>query len=251
MTSQAPVYSTARYSTVRFRHCNVRSVKPKSAQVKQFCSEADIIAFTERWDDGDMSDNKFADLRSFNVHRRSRADGYGGVALVVSSKGMPSYRRQDLEHNVLELLVVELPSVTVTVAVFYAPPDLISKVVPLLCDHLSAFPQDVVRRLIVAGDFNCPDVNFEMRTLQGRALIGLLREMNCKQIVNFPTRNDNLLDLVFVPNSIPVLGSVAIPSPSASCDHVGQQANLYVKVANFTGLLGQCGNSMMGITHFS
>ena len=238
MTSQAPVSLTAKFSTVRFRHCNVRSVKPKSSQVKQFCSEADIIALTETWDDGDMADNKFADLRSFNVHRRSRADGYGGVALVVRSKGMPSYRRHDLEHPTLELLVVELPSVALTVAVYYAPPDSVSIVVPLLCEHLGNFSQEVVSRLIVTGDFNCPGVDFEMRrakTVHGQALLGLMREMNYKQIVEFPTRNENLLDLLFVPNSIPVLGRVAIPPPSASCDHIGQQADLYVKVAKFHG----------------
>ena len=230
--SQAPKKSTVKPSKIRIRHCNINSIKSKHMQVKKFCEDADICALTETWDNSTIPDNWFADLRSHNVYRRSRADGYGGVALVVKSKAMPSYRREDLEHDELELLVVDIPILALCVAVFYAAPNKVGIAIPLLATHLGSFPQSVIGRLILTGDFNTKDVNWQSKTastVHGHVLLNCLREMSWKQTVNFPTRADNTLDLIFVPVYFPVLDITAVAPPAATCDHDGQQLDLYVK----------------------
>ena len=237
MSSRAPGASTvnsnnsAGSKSLRFRNCNINSLMSKHEQVKSWCEEADVCALTETWDDDGFADSKFADLRSHNVHRRSRSDGYGGVALVVKKKGLCSYRRNGLEHEDLELLVVELPSAKITVAVFYAPPNKAAVAVPMLCEHLGTFPQEVIGRLILAGDFNIPNVDwsrFISTVPNGTLLLNLLREMSWKQLITFPTRLNNILDLVFTPVSFPVSNVQLIPPPSAKCDHDGQQFDLNV-----------------------
>ena len=68
-----------------------------------------------------------------------------------------------------------------------------------------------------------------MWEISGQVLLNLLREMSWKQTINFPTRSNNTLDLLFVPVYFPVLDITPVSPPSASCDHDGQQLDIYVK----------------------
>ena len=61
------------------------------------------------------------------------------------------------------------------------------------------------RTVIIAGDFNCPDIDWESLSVQNtaqdkdvqQALIDLKIDFNLTQVHDQPTRENNLLDLVF------------------------------------------------------
>ena len=184
-----------------FRLCNIVSISNKHSAVKIFTFAADVTALVETKDCDSYPDNYFANLTSFNVFRRPRNSNGGGVALVVR-KCLKAFRRIELEPPQLEVLVVDLTSANLLVLVFYGPPSSIQYTIPELIDHVRTFTHDDLQRLVLLGDFNCPNVDWQDRSSsshEGCVLVNACREFNLKQIVNFPTRVNNILDLVFMP----------------------------------------------------
>ena len=88
------------------------------------------------------------------------------------------------------------------------------------------------KHILLAGDFNCPDINWENLTVRSnapdreiqQALIDITTEHRLKQVHNQPTRQDNILDLVFTNNQSLVKSSTSIPGIRVSfiCIVVGQ-----------------------------
>ena len=78
--------------------------------------------------------------------------------------------------------------------------------------------------IILGGDFNCPGIDWHTETLTDSYISTLLRETlieivddyQLQQVVTFPTRGNNLLDLCFT--SHPDLVQSCLPSPGL-CDH--------------------------------
>ena len=79
------------------------------------------------------------------------------------------------------------------------------------------------KHIILAGDFNCPDIYWENLVVkQGaadreiqQALVDLSIEHGLTQIHNEPTRYGNMLDLVFTNNPSLVKSSYSVPFGSA------------------------------------
>ena len=80
------------------------------------------------------------------------------------------------------------------------------------------------KQLILCGDFNCPDIDWETLTVSNdpsvqdrnihQRLIDLTSEHNLTQIHDQPTRNGKLLDLVFTSNPSLIKSSVSVPGIS-------------------------------------
>ncbi|CAC5407466.1 unnamed protein product [Mytilus coruscus] len=72
--------------------------------------------------------------------------------------------------------------------------------------------------IMLTGDFNCPDINWETSTVNSNAndkeiqnkIMKLTATFQLTQIHELPTRENNLLDLVFTTN----------PSKNAPCRHI-------------------------------
>lgn len=220
-------------SYVTIRLSNLNGVLSKSPSVKIFCSFADITGLTETWDKAEYADKIFADLRTFNVFRRPRSsDAHGGVALVVK-KSLKASRRHDLEHPDLELLLVEISALSILVGVFYGPPSKIRMVLPLLLDHISeAFTAVMLQKLVLMGDFNLPDISWA--TLHSTAshsayFLSTLKEWCMKQVVSFPTRLENTLDLILVPTAMLSFSEQQVSPPLDANDHSGVEIKLRVR----------------------
>ena len=224
-----PAVTTTRSGDVSrflsFRFSNIVSIFNESPSVKVVCSSVDITGLVETRDCPDYTDNIFADLRSFNVFRRARDRHGGGVALVVS-RTLRGYRRPDLEHRDLEMLMVDISVSNIIVCVFYSPPVSVRVNTVTFVEHIRSLSHDIIQRLIVLGDFNVPDVDWESRgarSLHDHALLEATREFTFKQIINFPTRLNNILDLVFLPVAMPYDSLEGISAPAAKCDHTALQ----------------------------
>ena len=78
------------------------------------------------------------------------------------------------------------------------------------------------KHILLAGDFNCPDINWENLTVRSnapdreiqQALIDITTEHGLTQVHNQPTRQDNILDLVFTNNPSLVKSSTSVPGIS-------------------------------------
>ena len=85
---------------------------------------------------------------------------------------------------------------------------------------LEAVDQQNVNNIVICGDFNCPDINWTNLTASGQdrelqqGLADLMGTHNLNQIHETPTREGNLLDLVFVSNPTLVKSLVNVPGIS-------------------------------------
>lgn len=77
------------------------------------------------------------------------------------------------------------------------------------------------KTIIMAGDFNCPDINWEHLTVKSgsekevqQQLIETTTSASLTQIHDQPTRADNMLDLVFTSNPSLIKTSVSVPGIS-------------------------------------
>ena len=108
---------------------------------------------------------------------------------------------------------------------FYNPRYNNAKVLPGLEASMSRLPPDGYK--ILAGDFNLPDVDWESSSVklfntrvyggsgdQCTFLLNIATTHSLQQLVNFPTRQQNTLDLFFTTNPILVDNVTAIPGIS-------------------------------------
>jgi len=212
----------------------------KKADFQEFinCHKPDIIIGTETWLSASICDNEIVPAEfNYNIYRKDRADGYGGVMVAVS-KVIPSYEMTALqtECELLWIHVVIGNGSKLLVGAYYKPHiddqhsiDELS----LSLQKLNETTKDAKVWLI--GDFNAPCIDWESMSLFTNrthvathyALIDVMLEYGLEQIVDQPTRHQNILDLFFLnhPNDeytvniLPGLGDHDIVSVDINVQH--------------------------------
>ena len=157
----------------------------------------------------------FTPLRCDRDIATGRKSKNGGVALLLSPNIISSPPLK-YSNGSCELLITELNELNVTTIVIYRPPDAtleeFNDVLAKAVDFLNAHPS---KDIIVAGDFNfspevvkwktiddlCVPVPSSFRTDsrkdQFQRLLDFTNEFFLHQIISEPTRENNILDLVF------------------------------------------------------
>ena len=181
----------------RFCLMNVRSLLPKIDELCAFVSSTpiDIIAITESWLNEDI-DNNILSVNGFNIHRNDRSTGRGGGVCAYIFSRIPSKIREDLENSAYECMWVWLrpyrlprPLSGIMVGLVYSPPDATVQKQNDLVEYIIG-SVDCVRSahpycgIVILGDFNCLDIT------------DILANHNLKQVVQDPTRGNNILDLI-------------------------------------------------------
>ena len=169
----------------------------------------DIIIGTETWLHSDINSSEFLNPSlGYDIHRNDRAsDPHGGVLIAL---------KQNMEFtNVTKSKTVELISGTLNlpkgkkmiIAAYYRPPnrtddkyltDTYNEIMSLKQQHKKA-------TFILSGDFNIPDICWSTNTIIGnqyaqkvnQLYLDLSHDLGLEQIVDFPTRHDKTLDLIF------------------------------------------------------
>jgi hypothetical protein len=198
---------------------NVRSLLPKIDELSAFASSTpmDIIAITESWLNEDI-DNNILSINGFNIHRNDRSTGRGGGVCAYISSHIPSKRRQDLENSAYECMWVWLrpyrlprPLSGIMLGLVYCPPDATAQKQNDLVEYIIS-SVDLVRSahpdcgIVISGDFNCLDIT------------DILTNHNLKQVVQDPTRGNNILDLI-VTNLSHLYRAPVIFAPLGRSDH--------------------------------
>lgn len=207
---------------------NFQSVKNKKAEIGNLIdsSNPNIIIGTETWLRKDICSSEiFPD--GFNVYRKDRRDGYGGVLVAVRSDYISEEVNPDNENDTESIFVkISLHhNKSLIVGSMYRPPssdlaymeDLKQQV-----DKLKKKNKGAV--FWIGGDINLPDIQWTTQTVDNHhyptsvnmKFLDLIHDNHLEQIVSFPTRKDRVLDL-FLTNR-PSLVNRCEPLPGIS-DH--------------------------------
>jgi len=190
------------------------------------------VFITETWLNSDVTDRLLDPNDEFVIFRKDRVDHNGGGVCAIVRKSL-NVRRVNIEllDARIELLGLDIVCSPVLYRYFvvYRPPDS-SRVYEQISgrDYMSAVVEGIERNIntkgptVIVGDFNCPDVRWDDSFVPNDEidlqLYSFATANGFTQVVNEPTRGDNLLDLVLInqPFSMPTLNVVP---PFGTSDH--------------------------------
>ena len=162
----------------------------------------DIVAITESFLDNSITDSLIVPP-SYVGFRRDH-NRHGGGILVLVRDNLTAVRRPDLESD-CELLWLELFTQIgpVLFGTFCRSPN--SDVSALNSLNYSLLSTQSKHPIVLCGDFNLPHINWSMISPSVPSpctslFCSLICDNYLTQLVNFTTRKDSILDLIFVNN---------------------------------------------------
>lgn len=226
--------SLARYTCFLF---NARSLKNKLPDFHFFLYDKrpDIVIVTETWFNSSIIDGCIINDNPFTVFRTDRQvssplDRGGGVCILTNNNSISSSLvALPIKYNHLELCVIDVQPVNIRLFALYRPPGsnrspgLLQYTIDI-CDCISSLlPNN--QSSIICGDFNFPDIDWHAdnclrldNSSSTGVFLSLCIKFGLSQLVNYPTRNDNILDLILTndPNSI---SNIQVSDPFCLSDH--------------------------------
>ena len=210
---------------------NCRSIKDKRAEFEAALHylKPDIVCGTESWlkgtkpgknptKDGIKSSEIFPP--NYTAYRNDRGTLGGGVFVLVE-KSLTSVEQASLvTEGEIEWVKIKMKNNKDLLSSSFYMPHREQRHLEELKKSLEAVDQQNVSNIVICGDFNCPDINWTNLTASGQdreiqqGLADLMGTHNLCQIHETPTREGNLLDLVFVSNPTLVKSSVNVPGIS-------------------------------------
>ena len=203
-----------------------------------------LIGVTETWF-SDCIDSSEVSLPGFSLFRADRIGSTGGgVAFYVRSALSPQlvYVGMSAEELVEQIwLDINIHGVSILFGLIYRSP----------CSIYSAWLEQLTRlagrrRVVVMGDFNCPDINWSADSHVSRLspistlLLGVARSCGLSQLVREPTRlsptGNSILDLLLVSDELLVSHVRCFP-PLSTSDHCIVAANLLVSSVSTTATM--------------
>lgn len=231
-TSNNFTTNTKRYHSKRTKlTClliNCRSLKNKVADLASIINEhqPDIILGNESWLNPDIASSEiFPD--DYNVFRKDRPDGYGGV-FQATKKDLIITQRSDLDtdcENIwTQCQLANKKAKSILFGSSCRPNVYDIKSLYEFDKSLFALGDKLLRQnVIVAGDFNAPNINWENHQISGNVstfelLLEIIDKHDLHQLVREPTRRQlqthNTLDLVLSNNRNPVSSIKVMPGIS-------------------------------------
>ena len=234
-TYHEPFPDMPKKQNLRIMNINCRSVKENKSEFKVAVDyiKPDIICGTESWlkgykpgktptSDAIKTSEIFPD--NYNVFRNDRGTLGGGVFIAVQNNISAVECVDFITGCEIEYAKITLKSKkTLYIGSFYMPHRKLSDL-DQLESPLNLLNGSKPKQLILCGDFNCPDIDWETLTVSNdpsvqdrnihQRLIDLTSEHNLTQIHDQPTRNGKLLDLVFTTNPSLIKSSVSVPGIS-------------------------------------
>ena len=187
---------------------NFQSIRNKVPETQVLIEDADpdIIVGTETWLNSEIFSSEVLPS-NYNVFRRDRKDSYGGILIAVKTDLVctPVYNSKDYELLAAKLKISKTKSVLI--AALYRPPNCTAEIdARNTVEELTKLRTDHPKcDFWIAGDFNLPDVNWKSLSTtshqnpqcMSQEYINIPSHCGVEQIVNMPTRGENILDLFF------------------------------------------------------
>ena len=195
-------------------YLNARSLVHKMDELQTLAIGVDLIAVTETWFKPTILDCELFPALNFTIHRRDRIWKAGGGVLLAVQNTIPSIRRRDLEGNA-ESVICELRPDSrskLLVMTFYRPSNSNIDNLKELKKSLWLACQSGFDQLFGCGDSNLPNIDWgtgaaTTSDATHKYFTKLVNDNFLWQLVNFPTRNNNTLDLILT--NIPDKASTA------------------------------------------
>ena len=213
---------------------NCQSIKHKREELLTTIESADpdVMMFTETWLHQNIKNNEFLPDH-YETHRRDRpGDPHGGVLLAIKKDlnsqdvNWPTDANCDIPDTEMVFAKISNKKIgNILIGCCYRPPSsdinyansMSSSIRSLLnkCPTATAW---------IGGDFNLPDIQWKENQITSHqntksineAFMNTFQDLSVKQLVDFPTRKENILDL-FLTNR-PSLVNRLEPMPGIS-DH--------------------------------
>jgi hypothetical protein len=206
---------------------NIQSILAKKVEWLELLSSSnpDIVFGCETWLKPEIMDSEIVPPE-YRLFRKDRKDGYGGTLLAIRQSLVAE--EMEITNSSLELSCAKINLVRnhpLVVCCAYRPPNRNTQYHEDLCceiKSIAAENKDAV--LWIAGDLNLPDIEWSSESIIGNRypkifneiMLDMTNDLAVEQMVNFPTRNTNILD-IFLTNR-PSLISRCEPVPGIS-DH--------------------------------
>ncbi len=184
----------------------------------------DVIYGCETWLKPSISSGEiFPD--GYDLYRRDRKDGIRGGVLIGIRSNLNNYQLDiQCESEFIAAKIIN-GNQSIIVAALYRPPSS----TPAFMDDLNTTIFNLCRNnqdaaVWIAGDINLPDIDWQTNTIVSHqykhvineSFLQMLDSTGLQQVIDFPTRGDNILDVVLT--NRPSLISRSSPLPRLS-DH--------------------------------
>lgn len=223
---------------------NVRSLGNKIVNLHYFLdtTSPDVLILTETWLDCSIPDSLLVSHHGYHIFRKDRSSRGGGVIVLV--KKLPNVSVCSVAipsaYHDTEILAIDLCDdsgvIPFRLIAAYRPPSYSSSDNAKFFSALNELA-DGSPRLCVFGDFNLPLFNWDMFVYPDNYLYRNAAEFVCNhgltQLVDLPTRGNNILDLVLC-SDVLSCDSVCMLPPMGTSDHAVISFNLYVSLLQET-----------------
>lgn len=234
---------------------NARSIVNKIPELHLllYFDNYEVLLVTETWLHSGVLSSLLDPHSMYHVLRKDRADlchnRGGGVAAFVKRGYCCNEIYVEEEFTDLELLCFDLVlgKCKVRFFVIYRPPyqdNIAVNYVAMLIRCMKRYAiADEHSTSIFVGDFNCPKMDWKHLSSPSdhvsKSLLDWAIASGCCQYVTFPTRGENILDLVFA-NDDQIISSVYAQSPLGNSDHCIIDFSLVIA----TGVSEQCNTNV-------
>ena len=192
---------------IKILNINCQSVSAKKDKFLTVIEDEnpDIVVGTESW----LTPNHYSGEifpQQYQVFRKDRkSDAHGGV-FIATKLDLVALLREDLSHPNSELLWVQLQchgGGRTIIGAFYRSQQTDEAYLETLRSSLEKIP--VYDNIWLLGDFNLPDVDWTINRFQpsgryptqSKAMVDVALSYGLQQLVDRPTRGENLLELFF------------------------------------------------------
>lgn len=183
----------------------------------------DLILITETWLKKNLADSLICPA-NYDIFRCDRPSKGGGVALL-TKKQFPLLPVETARTKHFEILCLDLIislDDKIRFILVYFPPKSASNAdsIERLCNELFVLCSTDLK-VILIGDFNFPGINWSDLTGKSSAdnlFLDFILETKLFQLIEFPTRGKNLLDLILT-NDKSLFGNITNEAPFMSSDH--------------------------------
>ena len=209
-------------------YTNIHSISSKRLDLEYELGTYDslpILLLTETWLHENVTNQVFPLFSRYSVFRADRMRGMGGGCAILVPHDVHAmcppqgiYRSESFEAIFLD---VYKGTKSIQFVLIYRPPNNTAGMPEEMLSYIEQASQ-TDKPIAVFGDFNYPSIDFEKCTASSYMGQDLFMEHMMSfgfcQLIEQPTRGDNILDLLFVsePN---LIQNVVIQPPIPGCDH--------------------------------
>ena len=218
---------------IKVYYCNSRSVRNKIDLLRGLASveRPEVIAITETWIDTEGRDFKSEfEIEGYNVFHKDRKGRTGGGVAIYVDDSLNSFISSTVETGVNnESLWIEIVNGRdrLLIGCIYRPPSLSREETSLIYQEISAAATRY-NNVCIMGDFNFRGidwVNNVGRTREEEEFLDVINDNFLRQLVNVPTRENNILDLVLT-NRDDLVNNLEVGGRLGNSDHEELRFNI-------------------------